>query len=101
MPKKFRVITRINPAQAKMYWWRTNSQQYKSTLDANKELSNTNAIWENHSIDGLKQIISSIYKDAVKWNTNLFMLLSGNGGENYIDECIRPIRQRVNNNQLQ
>ena len=45
-----------------------------STLDANKELSNSNAILGNHSIDDPKLIISASYEDAVKSKKSLLML---------------------------
>ena len=59
----------------------------KSTLVENKELNNNNAIWGNHSIDDLKEIISTIYEEAVKWKRNLFLLPSGKGGKCNTDEC--------------
>ena len=59
----------------------------KSTLVENKELNNNNAIWGNHSIDDLKEIISTIYEEAVEWKRNLFLLPSGKGGKYNTDEC--------------
>lgn len=58
----------------------------KSTLVKNKELKNNNAMWGN-SIDDLKEIISTIYEEAVKWKINLYLLPSGKGGKYNTDEC--------------
>ena len=37
----------------------------------------------------LQQVVSSAYEEAIKWKMNLFMLLSGKAGKEYIDECTR------------
>ena len=49
----------------------------------------------------LKQIISAIYKEAVKCKRNLSMLPSAKWGKDYIDQCTRLIHEWINNNQLE
>ena len=85
--KKFHIITRIRPAQAKCKDDKPRDNTLNSKLGANKELSNNSAIWEHHLIDYLKQTFSAIYEKEVKWKRYFFMLLSVTESKDYTDGC--------------
>lgn len=85
MKKKLLKFQRFNPTSkdSKPKENTNNITIHKITRPTSTEIKNCG----NFSIIVLQQVVCSTYEETIKGKRDLFMLLSGNAGKEYIDEC--------------
>ena len=63
-------------------------------------LSEELAVWVLLSLSDTCQIINAIYEEVIIWKRNLYMLLSGKVGKEFVEECCRLVNEWVDDGPL-